>query len=208
MRLYPYDGIAGSAAAGTIAVRHLLEGLKQRGEVAPLIAQRLGALEHLVGTLRGRQRDLEPSRRVERKLDVFVHEAQVKPGFFGRIEDDRRARLEHRGADRARLHHVHRPLPVDTGASSIHASFARTRAASSRLAWGLTVLTSIQVLPAASPARIPSGSDATSSSTRSSGTEVKRASAASATSRGVSHHCSPWSIRSWARSEAANTPRT
>src|SRR5215211_4722195 len=116
MRLYPYDRIAASAAAGTIAVRHLLEGLKKRGEVAPRIAQRLCALEHLVGTLRSRQRDLEPSRRVERKLDVFVHEPQVEPRFLWRIEDDRRARLEHGGADRARLHHVKRPLPVDARA--------------------------------------------------------------------------------------------
>jgi hypothetical protein len=57
------------------------------------------------------------------------------------------------------------------------------------------VLTSTQVFPAASPARMLSDPDATSSSTSSSGTEVKTTSAASAPSRGASRHCSQSSIR-------------
>ena len=68
---------------------------------------------------------------------------------------------------------------------------ARTRSASSRLARGLTVLMSTQISSAARPARMPSGPDATVSSTSSSGTDVKTIPAASATSRGVSHHCRP-----------------
>ena len=79
----------------------------------------------------------------------------------------------------------------ETGASSMAAPSARTRSASSRLARGLTVLMSTQIFPAARPARIPSGPEATASSTPSSGSEVNTMSAASATSRGVSRHCRP-----------------
>src|SRR5205809_592698 len=88
-----------SLITATVAARHLLERLKEGGEVAPLVAERLCALEHLVGTLGGRQWDLESSRRVERQLDVLVHEAEVEPRLFGRIENDRRSRPEHRRAD-------------------------------------------------------------------------------------------------------------
>src|SRR5712691_9926753 len=50
----------------------------------------------------------------------------------------------------------------DTGASSIAAPRSFTRCARSRLTCGLTVLMSTQTFPAARPARIPSGPDATS----------------------------------------------
>ena len=55
---------------------------------------------------------------------------------------------------------------------------------------------STQILPGARPARIPSGPEATLSSTSSSGSDVKTMSAASATSRGVSRQCRPSSMRS------------
>src|SRR4051812_1521321 len=96
----------------------------------------------------------------------------------------------------------------DTGASSIAAPRAFTRSATARLAWGLTVLMSTQSFPAPRPARIPSGPDATLSSTPSSGTEVKTTSAASATSRGVSRQPSPWSTRPCACSRWRASPKT
>ena len=87
----------------------------------------------------------------------------------------------------------------DTGASSISAPLARTCSATLRLTRGLTVLTSTQVFPSARPATIPSGPEATSSSTSSFGMDVKTTSTDSATSRGVSRQVSP-SSRSFSAS--------
>src|ERR671922_224633 len=96
----------------------------------------------------------------------------------------------------------------DTGASIITAPPAWTRRAKSRLALGLTVLMSIQVLPAVRPARIPSGPDATFSRIPSFGRDVKTTSADCATSRGVSHQCSPESMRCCAVSRLRSSPQT
>src|SRR5919204_5499582 len=91
----------------------LLEDLEQGGEVTPLVPQFARELEHLVGAVCGRERDLEPSCLFEGELDVLLHEAQVEPRLVGWIEEDRSARLEHRRADRALRHDLERPLPVE-----------------------------------------------------------------------------------------------
>jgi hypothetical protein len=68
-------------------VRHLLEGVEQRGEVAPLIPPRFCALERLVGTLSDGQLDLELPCRVKRKLDV----RGMNPGGTRRIPEAMRS---------------------------------------------------------------------------------------------------------------------
>ena len=80
----------------------------------------------------------------------------------------------------------------DTGESTMSAPRARTFSTVSRLTTGPTVLMSMTVLPAPSPATKPSGPSATPSSAAESVTITKMTSAACATSRGVSPHFMPF----------------
>src|SRR5918994_1881237 len=87
----------------------------------------------------------------------------------------------------------------ETGASSICAPVSATRSASRRLAAASIVLMSAYTFPAPSPARIPSGPDATSSTAAVSVTIERTTSAPSATSRGVPATTIPLASRDSAR---------
>ena len=52
-----------------------------------------------------------------------MHEADVEPRLFGEIENERGARLQHRGADRALGHHPGRDGRVDSGAGRQEQAF-------------------------------------------------------------------------------------
>ena len=79
----------------------------------------------------------------------------------------------------------------ETGASTICAPSSATRAASDRLASGVTVLISTYSFPGERPARIPSGPSVTAESAATFVTMLKTISARSATSRGDSASTSP-----------------
>src|SRR3954463_14857354 len=112
-------------SGGSLAVRRALEDAVEGGQVASLVTEVAGEPKDVVGAVGGGQRDAEPTGHVAGQIEVLLHQPQREPGVVRQIEDERSARLQHGGADRAVRHDPQCQRAVDPRAGGEQQAFGQ-----------------------------------------------------------------------------------